>query len=115
MEAKYFVTIHAKDRAALLRLGAYSLDLLHQTALVTERRVVRLSAVKDKSKPNEFVESGPPHSERETSIDGLLTLKQIEMLVANGYQVLVREEARQRSRADQTMEFQDWLKAVSGK
>jgi hypothetical protein len=114
MEQAYFVTIMAPDRAALLRLGAYELDLLHQTAAVTARRAVRMAAVKDKARPNEFVEAGPAHDELETTIDGLLSLEQIGRLVADGYQVLVREGASKRSRAQQTMEFQDWLKAVKG-
>lgn len=112
MDSKFFVTIIAPDRAALLRLANYELDLLHQTAAVTERRAVRLSAVKDKARPNEYVEAGSAHTERETAIDGLLSLEQVGRLVADGYQVLVREGASKRSRASQVMEFQDWLKAV---
>src|SRR5438094_449756 len=55
VEGKYFVTVIAPDRAALLRLASYELDLLHQTAAVTERRTVRLAAARDK--PNEYVEA----------------------------------------------------------
>jgi len=36
VEPKYFVTVIAPDQAALVRLNAYELDLMHQTAAVTE-------------------------------------------------------------------------------
>ena len=112
MDPKYFVTVIAPDQAALLRLGSYEFDLLHRTAAVTERRVVRMSSVKDKARAGEF-EAGPARSERETSIDGLLTLAQVRRLVNDGYQVLVREAASKRARARQTMEFRDWLKVIT--
>lgn len=112
MESRYFVTIIAEDQAALRRLGNYELDLLHQTAAVTERRAVRLMSVKDKARPNEFVEAGPAGSTREFAIDGLLDLAQIGRLVEDGYQVLVREGASKRSNANLVIDFQDWLKAV---
>jgi hypothetical protein len=115
VDAKYVVTVFAPDQAALLRLGSYGFDLLHQSAAVSERRVVRLSAVKDKARPDQFVESRAEPAARETSIDGLLTLEQVRRLVADGYSVLVREDARKRARAHQLMDFQSWLKAVSEK
>jgi hypothetical protein len=114
MGDEYFVTITAPDRQALLRLGSYELDLLHQTAAATERRVVRLATVKDKSSTTQFEATGRAHNEFELTMDGLLTLEQVGKLVDDGYQVLVRESARSRSQADQHMEFKDWIKAVYG-
>src|SRR5262249_53740574 len=108
----YFVTIIAPDQTALLRLGSYDVDLMRQTAAVTERRSVRLSPVKDKARAGEF-EAGPARSEREVSIDGLVTLEQVRQLVGNGSQVLGREAASKRARARQTMEFRDWLKVIT--
>jgi hypothetical protein len=112
MDEKYFVTVVAPDRAALLRLASYGLDLLHQTAAITEHRTVRLAAARDKTRPREFVEAKPAQVARQHAIDGLLTLEQVARLVRDGYEVVVRQEARKRARATQVMEFQDWLKAV---
>ena len=115
MVGKYFVTVIAPDRAALLRLASYELDLLQQTAAVTERRTVRLAAAAAGAEAGakEYVEAGPAQTAQDTSIEGLLTLEQIGRLVGDGYQVLVREGAAKRARAGQVMEFQDWLKAVT--
>jgi hypothetical protein len=114
MDDAYFVTVTAPNRQALLRLGSYELDLLHQTAAATHRRVVRLAPVKDKASRDKFVETGRAHTELELTMDGLLTLEQVARLVDDGYQVLVREPARNRSHAGDLMEFQDWIKAVLG-
>jgi hypothetical protein len=113
MEGKYFVTVMAPDRAAMLRLASYELDLLHQTATVTERRTVRLATRRDKTKPAEYVEAGAAQVARQPAIDGLLTLEQVGRLVGDGYQVLVREPVSRLARASQVMEFQDWLKAIT--
>jgi hypothetical protein len=112
VDSKYFVTVIAPDRTALLRLASYDLDLLHQTAAVTEHRTVRLAAARDRTAVNEYVEAKPAQVARQATIDGLLTLEQVGRLVRDGYQVVVREEAGKRARASQVMEFQDWLKAV---
>ncbi len=114
MDDKYFVTITAPNRQALLRLGSYELDLLHQTAVATERRVVRLAAVKDKTQAVQYAATDHAQTELELSMDGLLTLEQVGRLVDDGYRVLVSESARSRSRGRELMEFQDWIGAVLG-
>jgi hypothetical protein len=95
-------------------LAAYELDLLHQTSAVTRLQSVRISASAQGAgaaaaspKPAEVTE--------ELSIDGLLTVEQVTRLVSDGYQVIVREPASKRARATQTMDLQDWLKAISEK
>ena len=112
MDDKYFATVIAADRAALSRLGAYDLDLLHQTAAITERRTARVASSRDKSKPNEHGDVGVAETVRQPTIDALLSLEQVGRLVSDGYQVLVFDKASLRSRASQVMEFQDWLKAI---
>ena len=112
MAQKYFVTVVAADRAALLRLADYELDLLHQTAAVVQRQTVRLTAARGAAGAAAAPQA-PAVVTEDTSIEGLLTLAEVGKLVRDGYQVLVRESAAKQSRASQTMEFQDWLKAVT--
>jgi hypothetical protein len=112
MDQRFFVTVIAPDRSALGRLAAYELDLLHQTSAVTQLQSARVSmrsvgAATPPPKPAEVTE--------QVSIDGLLTMEQVARLVRDGYEVVVREPASKRARATQTMELQEWLKAVSEK
>lgn len=87
MVRKFFVTVFAPNRRALLNLGDYHLDLFQATAKVSENQ--------------------------EFTIEGLLTLEEIERLVEGGYRVLVEEEASQRARATQEVTgFQEWMRAM---
>jgi hypothetical protein len=111
MDQKFFVTVIASDPTALRRLAAYDLDLLHQTSAAAQVRSVRATtaarAAAAASAPQK-----PPEVSLEFSIDGLLTMDQVARLVADGYEVVVREPASKRARANQIMDFQEWLKAV---
>jgi hypothetical protein len=108
MDQKFFVTVVAPDRAALGRLASYELDLLHQTSAVTQLRTTRMgSRAAEASAP-----SKPSEEVQQISIDGLLTMEQVARLVGDGYEVVVREPASKRARATQTMDLQEWLKAV---
>jgi hypothetical protein len=85
MAQRFFVTILAPSKSALIKLQQYDFDLFQPTAKVNERK--------------QFV------------IEGLLTLDQVGQLVEDGYRVLVEEEASKRSRARrETVEFEEWLK-----
>ncbi|MFB2980193.1 hypothetical protein [Microseira sp. BLCC-F43] len=75
MMRKFFVTVFAANRRALINLGDYHLDLFQATAKASEN--------------DEF------------TIEGLLTLAEIERLVEGGYRVLVEEESAKRARATQ--------------
>ncbi len=89
MDRSYFVRVYAANRRALLDLQAYGFDLFRATARTTP-------------------EAGP-------SIEGLLTMEQVERLVLDGYRVLVEEEASRRARARQEVaDFDDWLKEHKG-
>jgi hypothetical protein len=84
MDSRFFVTVVAKSKDALLNLREYELDLFRQTSKVTERE--------------EYV------------IDGLLSLEEIERLVRDGYEVAVRRHAEQRTPAQtEIVSFQEWL------
>lgn len=87
MAQRFFVTVQAPTRRALLELAKYDLDLFQPTVKVTQE--------------NRF------------TIEGLLTLDEVGRLVEDGYQVLVEEEASKRARArSETIEFQDWIKGM---
>jgi hypothetical protein len=109
MEHAYFVTIHAQDHASLLKLASYELDLLHQTAV----SMSVAATVAREVGPRPHGGEGDHDEDTSTSIDGLLGIDQIMQLVDDGYQVLVREGASKRARASQTMQFEDWLKAIT--
>jgi len=84
MSRSFFVTVIAPTRRSLLKLREYGLDLFRPTAKVTERK--------------------------EYTIDGLLTLEQVEHLVIDGYQVLVKEESSQKARGrTETVDFKEWI------
>jgi carboxypeptidase T len=87
MTRNFFVTVFAPNRCALLSLGDYYLDLFHATAKVSENQ--------------------------EFTIEGLLTLEEVERLVEGSYRVLVEEESSQRARATQEItRFQEWMHAM---
>ncbi len=113
MEEKYFATVFAVDRPALLRLQSLDLDLFHQTASVTESRTVRLSSTRSNQESGEDLDSGTAQMSQDQTIEALLTLEQVGRLVSGGYEVLVSDTANRRSRAAQVMDFADWLKVVT--
>lgn len=87
MSPKFFATVIAPDRRALLRLSQYDLDLFQPTVKVME--------------------------EKTYTMEGLLTLEEVGRLVVDGYHVLVEEEASKRARAQrEIVEFQDWIKGM---
>ena len=84
MERRFFVTIVASSRRALLYLGEYDMDLFRQTSKLTEQQ--------------------------EFAIDGLLTLEEVGRLVEDGYTVTVREPAARKTLAQtQVVSFDEWL------
>ena len=87
MERRYFVTIFAPNRASLRDLGTEGLDVFQATA---------------KENPNGTY-----------SIDGLVTLAQVETLLDGDYEVLIREDASKRARArTETTEFVNWMREM---
>jgi carboxypeptidase T len=87
MEHKFFVTVFAANRRALLNLGEYQLDLFQATARVSDQQ--------------------------EFAIEGLLSLAEIERLAMAGYRVLIEAEASQRVRATQEIAgFQEWMQRM---
>jgi hypothetical protein len=84
---RYFVTVYARTADDLRRLQKYGLDLFAPTARQDATRA-------------EFA----------FSIEGLVSIADIETLVKEGYRVLVEEPMAARTQASrQTMEFGDWL------
>jgi hypothetical protein len=82
MADRFFVKVFAPTRAGLAQLQKFDLDLFQPTARADER---------------------------EATIEGLLTMHDVEQLVRNGYRVLVEEEASKRARARDTIELGRWL------
>lgn len=86
---RYFVVILARDAAALRALQEFELDVFPQTA--------RAGAAK------EFA----------FSIDGLLSMEEIERLVKEGYRVHVEDAAERRARGpENVIDFPDWLQGM---
>ena len=87
MVRRFFVTVLAPSKHALVNLNEYNVDLFHPTAKVTER--------------NEF------------AIEGLLNLEEIGRLVEEGYRVIVNEESSKKARArTEVAEFQQWIRGM---
>ncbi len=87
MQSRFFVTVFADRRRALLTLRKYDLDLFYQTARPTE--------------------------DGRYSVEGLLTSEEIARLGADGYQVRTEAEASKRARATtEVVEFEEWLKGM---
>jgi C4-type Zn-finger protein len=81
-EDRYFVTIEAQSREQLLRLAELDLDVFPVTARMEGEAV---------------------------TIEGLLTMPEVERVRERGYVVRIEEEASKRSRAHETAEFEGWL------
>ena len=83
-ERRYFVTVVARSRQLLRDLSGEDLDLIQATAREIE--------------------------EGRCTIEGLLTIEEVQRLVDAGYEVVVHEEASKRARAQtETIEFDQWL------
>src|SRR5262245_10011963 len=84
---RYFVEIFARDADAMRSLQKFELDVFPQTA----KRSYRVS-------------------DFPFSIDGLLTMAEVETVVKAGYRVHVQDTAATRSRAAESpAEFSQWL------
>jgi hypothetical protein len=83
---RYFVTVHASTRQAMVDLASFHFDLFQATA--------RPEATGG-------------------AIEGLLSLDQVAVLIDAGYRVTVEEPDTARSRARQTTTFADWLEGMS--
>jgi hypothetical protein len=80
---RFFVRVFAANPLALRRLQKFDFDLFQPTARRTE--------------------------DKRASIDGLLTMEQIEKLVLDGYQVLIEEEASKRAHGQkEIMTVEEW-------
>jgi hypothetical protein len=115
---RYFVTVIATGREALLALRQLELDLFKPTA--------RPARPSDPGAPGAPGPYGAP--DEEYLIDGLLTLAEVGRLASAGYRVLVQEDAMQKARgqiaprrarpAGEAPEpsgpvgFEEWLKAM---
>jgi hypothetical protein len=87
MENRYFVTIVADSREAMLKLRDYDLDLFRQTSRVTERQ--------------------------RYTIDGLLAAEEVEQLVQDGYSVNMQKQAMPKTTAQtEIVSFEEWLEMV---
>jgi len=87
---RYFVVILARDAAALRALQRFELDVFPQTAK-------REDAGKDYA----------------YSIDGLLSMAEIERVSKEGYRVLIEDPAEARARgAENVIEFPEWLQRM---
>jgi hypothetical protein len=113
MDRRFFVTVIAADRPALLRLRRYEFDLFRQTAQATSTRAVALRPSRDASGATTYKETAKLSETREFVIDGLLTLQEIARLVDDGYRVLIKENDARKARArTEVIEFEAWLKGM---
>ncbi len=83
-ECRYFSTIVARTRQALRDLAEQEVDVVQATAR----------------------DAG----DGRFTIEGLVTIEEVERLVEGGYEVTLHEEASKRARArTETVEFEQWL------
>jgi hypothetical protein len=83
---RFFVTIAARDSRDFQELGEFGLDL--------------------------FVGTAKRREEMGGTIEGLLSMAEVEKLVKAGFEVTVHEEASKRSRAREIISFEEWIKEV---
>ncbi|MGB9168987.1 MAG: M14 family zinc carboxypeptidase [Nitrososphaeraceae archaeon] len=87
MTTRFFVQIIAKNKQQLMDLQKFELDLFQST--------------------------GKSIEDRKFSIDGLITLEDVNKLVQNGYRVMVKKESMKRTPAlDEIMSFEEWSEVV---
>jgi len=80
---RFFVKVIAADRTSLRRLQRFDFDLFQATSRQTQ--------------------------DKRATIDGLLTMDEIEKLVLAGYQVLVEEESSKRAHGQsEVMTLEQW-------
>ena len=122
---RYFVTVIATGREALLALRQLELDLFKPTARPARPDDPGTAAAGGAARAT------PPGAaaDEEYRIDGLLTLEEIGRLASAGYRVLVQEDAMQKARgqiaprrtrpAGEAPEpsgpvgFEEWLKGMA--
>jgi len=85
MPKRFFVTVETRSDRAWEELGDTDLDLFHATG---NRR------------------------QRGGTIEGLLSIKEVASLVEEGYRVTVVDPEARRSRARDTIDFEDWLETI---
>lgn len=81
-ERRFFVEVTGQGRKALRTLQALDMDLFVSTFRRDEERL---------------------------SIEGLLSLAEVERLVDAGFTVTIQADESKRSRAHQTIDFREWL------
>ena len=87
---RYFVVIFARDRDAMRSLQEFDLDVFPQTA-----------------------KQGDRDADFPISIDGLLSMDEVERVVEAGYRVLIQEAAEKRARVGgKAAEFPEWLQGI---
>lgn len=84
---RYFVTVHLAAGQDMIELGRFDLDLIQATAQATDDAA------------GSFIE-------------GLLDLDQVGRLVRAGYRVTVEQPDYARSRAHETISFDEWLEGM---
>ena len=87
MDDRFFVTVIASSKRALIQLQKYGFDLFQPTARAKSEAVY--------------------------TIEGLLTMHEIIRLVKDGYRVQVEEPAEKRAHAQSdVISFGEWLNVV---
>jgi hypothetical protein len=98
---RYFVVVMARNADALRALQKFDLDVFAQTA---KQAASPKQAATDKPSTN---------SEFPFSIEGLLSMEEVEALVKDGYRVLVEDPAEKRARgASEVGDFSQWLDSM---
>ena len=98
-DRRFFVRIEAADEQALSALRGYGLDVFRASA-------VRAAAAQRAARA---ARAAPPP----LSVDGLLTLEEVERLVLDGYRVTIESLASRRARGRiEVVEFEEWLKGM---
>lgn len=84
---RYFVTVHLAAGQDMIELSRFDLDLIQATAQAADDAAG-------------------------SSIEGLLDLDQVGRLVRAGYRVTVEQPDYARSRAHETISFDEWLEGM---
>jgi hypothetical protein len=124
MDDRFYVTVFASDRRALLALQGYEFALFAATAVAARARIrmraERAAGLAGAARKQALdVEEEPPTSDEERlaaladqpSIDGLLTLDQVGRLVQDGYRVLVERHSEAVVRPN-VIEFEQWIREM---
>ncbi len=115
---KFFVTIEARSDKELIELRRYGLDLFRASAVraAATLRAARAAAPAKGAKRAKGAKGAQPMEPAQPlSVEGLLTLPEVERLVLDGYRVTLEEEASRRARGRlEVIEFDEWLKGMEG-